>query len=95
MWLNQNFLLGEDVFDWERDGCWRVTFRSLRDNSILQMSFEVASGTMVVATEHISLAADIVQSLAAYLNLDHLKVSYNPMNLPVCHRYLFALLSDV
>lgn len=74
MWFNQNFLLGQDLCEWEREGDWRVTLRSLRDSSVLQLNFEVASSIVTVTTEHMGLAADIVHSLAAYLNLDNLKV---------------------
>lgn len=72
--MNQNFLLPQEVGESERTetGEWAVNLISLRDSSLLRLRYEL--GTMVVVTEHMALAADIVQSLAAYLNLDHLKV---------------------
>ncbi|XP_054272128.1 Bardet-Biedl syndrome 2 protein homolog [Macrosteles quadrilineatus] len=71
MWLNQNFLLPEEISSNGGESEWIVTMRCLRDNSVLQLS--IKKGTVVVATEHMGVAVDIVQSLATYLNLDSLK----------------------
>ncbi|XP_046671284.1 Bardet-Biedl syndrome 2 protein homolog [Homalodisca vitripennis] len=71
MWLNQNFLLTQEVWSSDRDSEWSTCLSCLRDDTLLQLNYK--SGTLQVATPNMGLAADIVQSLAAYLNLDNLK----------------------
>nr|XP_018903304.1 PREDICTED: Bardet-Biedl syndrome 2 protein homolog [Bemisia tabaci] len=70
LWLNQNFLLAEVMESNERAQLseWSATFRCLRDGSILRLHHE--SNTMTIATEDISLAADVLQSLAFHFNLE-------------------------
>ncbi|XP_044745857.1 Bardet-Biedl syndrome 2 protein-like [Coccinella septempunctata] len=71
MWINQNFLLSSDV---EIDGgpSLELSMKCLRDGSILVMFFEVI-GRVKFYTDNIGLAADLVQSLAVFLNLDTLE----------------------
>ncbi|XP_045482156.1 Bardet-Biedl syndrome 2 protein-like [Harmonia axyridis] len=71
MWINQNFLLSNDV---EIDGgpSLELNMKCLRDGTNLVMTFEVI-GNVRFHTENIGLAADLVQSLAAFLNLETLE----------------------
>lgn len=71
MWLNQNFLLPSEVNSSGDSKDWTMNLMSLRDNSNLQLKYE--AGTMVIATENMGLAADLIQSLAGYLNLEQLQ----------------------
>ncbi|KAL3287517.1 hypothetical protein HHI36_001986 [Cryptolaemus montrouzieri] len=72
MWINQNFLLSNDV---EVDGgpSLMLNMKCLRDDTLLVLEFEVI-GMVKFYTDNIALAADLVQSLAAFLNLDTLEV---------------------
>lgn len=74
MWLNQNFLLPSEVNSAGDSKDWTMNLMSLRDNSNLQLKYE--AGTMVIATENMGLAADLIQSLAGYLNLEQLQVEH-------------------
>lgn len=75
-WQNQNFLVGSVAEERGGEGPssaeWSVTLNCLRDNSSLQMKCE--SGTMTIATPHMGLAADIIQSIVHYFNLDIIQV---------------------
>ncbi|CAH1402083.1 unnamed protein product [Nezara viridula] len=71
-WQNQNFLVGSNSEERGGEGPssadWSVSLTCLRDNSSLQMKVE--SGIMTIATPHMSIAADIVQSIAQTFNMD-------------------------
>lgn len=73
LWLNQNFIVpkktpvktdGQDV--------WKIAIKSLRDFSYTCVTFE--KEIMCIHSASIHLTADIVQSLASYLNLDLIDV---------------------
>lgn len=71
MWINQNFLLGNDV---KLDGSLSLEmyFRCLRDDSVLVMIFE-NNGKVDFYSDDVTLASDLVQSLIAFLKLDVLE----------------------
>ncbi|KAK9872406.1 hypothetical protein WA026_017865 [Henosepilachna vigintioctopunctata] len=71
MWINQNFLLSNDV---EVDGgpSLELNMKCLRDESTFVMIFEVI-GRVQFCTDNMGLAADLVQSLASFLNLEILE----------------------
>lgn len=75
MWINQNFLLPDDL-EYENGSAIRLHLRCLRDDTDLLMVFE-SSGKVVFYTENMLLASDLVQSLASFLNLDTLEVRNN------------------
>lgn len=54
---------------------WKIAIKSLRDSSLTCVTFD--SEMMCIYSTNINLAADIVQSLASYLNLDQLDVCNN------------------
>ncbi|XP_046985484.1 Bardet-Biedl syndrome 2 protein homolog isoform X1 [Schistocerca americana] len=70
MWINQNFLVLSDI---EANTELNVTFLSLRDNTRVNISMQ-PENKFVIATHSMAVAGDIVQSLAAFLNLDELQV---------------------
>lgn len=72
MWINQNFLFPSDV-EFESGPNLTLSLKCLRDGSPLAMTFEI-SGKVTIYTNNMFLAADLVQSLAAYLNIDNLEV---------------------
>lgn len=73
MWINQNFLLPEEL-DMANERELKVHLLSLRDQNDLMLLFE-ASGKVVFKTNNLLLVSDLVQSLALFLNLDSLQVS--------------------
>lgn len=71
MWLNQNFLFPNDI---EAEGqSLKLHLKCLRDGSVLTLAFD-SSGKTLFFTENMSLAADLVQSLAAFLKIESLEV---------------------
>nr|CAD7403296.1 unnamed protein product [Timema poppensis] len=70
MWLNQNFLLSEEL---EVSFDLKVSFLSLRNNSELTVTM-FPDGRLVINTEDIVLAGELIQSLAAFLNLEHVQL---------------------
>ena len=72
MWINQNFLF-ESELEFSNELNFKVIFKCLRDNTDLWMNFEM-TGKVIFYTDNLSLAADLVQSLASFLNLDTLEV---------------------
>ncbi|XP_053614640.1 Bardet-Biedl syndrome 2 protein homolog isoform X1 [Plodia interpunctella] len=73
MWINQNFILEEDVeLESEDAKELHVNFICLRDRSRLEMGFK-ADGQVKINTTDIRLAGDLVQSLAVFLNLADLQ----------------------
>lgn len=76
IWINQNFLLDEEIELGNEDTKeLHVRFLCLRDKSYLDMDFG-ADGLVKFTTLDISLAGELVQSLAIYLNLSDLQVCY-------------------
>ena len=73
MWLNQNFLLTEEL---ESRTSLELEFLSLRDNSPLQVIMD-QSGTINIRTDDMELAGDIVQSLGTYLGMEDLATTSN------------------
>jgi len=74
MWLNQNFLLTEELEG--NSTTLDVRFISLRDNSPLHIKTE-EGGAMKIGAKNMDLVGDIVQSLATYLGLDDLASTVN------------------
>lgn len=74
MWINQSFLLQNDIeFDSGLD--LKLHLKCLRDDSDLYLLFEI-SGRVVFYTRNMPVAADLVQSLAGFLNLESLEVCF-------------------
>jgi len=73
LWFNQNFLLTSDMEPETNAGALTVCLVSLRDGSPLKFFMDPA-GRVVINTANMSLAGDLVQSLASFLNLTTLQV---------------------
>lgn len=73
MWVNQNFLLENDI-DPPVETTLNFHANCLRDGTSLGISMDL-SGKITVYTKNMLLASDIVRSLANFFNLDHLQVS--------------------
>ena len=73
MWLNQNFLLTEEL---ESRTSLELEFLSLRDNSPLQLNMD-QDGTITIRTDDMELAGDLVQSLGTYLGMEDLATNCN------------------
>ncbi|CAG9836787.1 unnamed protein product [Diabrotica balteata] len=73
MWINQNFLLPNDI-EFDSGPNLTLSLRCLRNDTDLDIVFEI-SGKITIYTSNISLAADIIQSIAAYLNIGNLESS--------------------
>jgi Bardet-Biedl syndrome 2 protein len=73
MWLNQNFLLAEEV-DYKMG--FSISFVSLRNHQEMHVQVD-GSGEITVRTYDIDLAGDIVQSICQYLHLEDLEVNFN------------------
>lgn len=72
MWLNQNFLLENDI-EPTSDPEFKVNLNSLRDKETIVLTIDI-SGKTTIFTKNMLLASDLVRSLANFLNLDHLQV---------------------
>jgi hypothetical protein len=63
--------------DWAGEGPnnveWSLSLTCLRDGSNLQLKYE--NGIMTIATPHMKVAADIIQSLAQEFDLDTVQVN--------------------
>lgn len=70
MWLNQNFLLADEV---DFKTAFSISFISLRNNQDLHLETEI-NGTTTVRTIDMDLAGDIVQSLSQFLHVEDLEV---------------------
>lgn len=73
IWINQNFLFATDVV-YEGGPKLTLSLKCLRDDSNLVMVFET-TGKISFNTLNMQLAADLVNSLTTFLNIDHLEVS--------------------
>lgn len=73
IWLNHHFLLPTIIpVKIIGENEWKIGIKSLRDGSVINMKY--VSGIMTLITENIGLAAEIIQSLASYLNIDKMEV---------------------
>lgn len=70
MWVNQNFLLQEDVNP-EADGI-SLSFLSLRGSGPFHFRMD-NSGQIILKTDDMDLAGDVIQALATFLNVDDLQ----------------------
>ncbi|KAM7287673.1 Bardet-Biedl syndrome 2 protein homolog [Ixodes scapularis] len=68
-WVNQNFLLPEDLCPDDR---FNVTFVSLRELKPITIRVEL-NGEVTIETDMMEVAAEMVQSLAAFLSLQELE----------------------
>lgn len=73
MWINQNFLLTEEI---EARNSLDLHFLALRDNSIMNISMD-SGGQITIKTDDMDLAGDIVQSLGLYLGMEDLATTCN------------------
>lgn len=73
MWVNQNFLLQEDV-QCDPNGNVNFAFLSLRGSGPFHFKMD-PTGTVILKTDDMDLAGDIVQALAMFLNLEDLHTS--------------------
>lgn len=72
IWINQNFLLSDEL-ELTNERELKLHMKCLRDGKDLVMVFE-GSGKVTFRTDNFSLASDLVQSLASFLNLNSLQV---------------------
>lgn len=74
LWLSQNFIVPKQT-PVKTDGqeFWKIAIKSLKDSSRTCVTFE--NEMICIYSVNINLTADIVQSLASYLNLDQIEVS--------------------
>lgn len=70
MWLNQNFLLAEEL---EHKLAFNIAFVSLRNNRDLILNVS-SNGNIVVRTTDMDLAGDVVQSICQFLSISDLDV---------------------
>ncbi|XP_027838207.2 Bardet-Biedl syndrome 2 protein homolog isoform X2 [Aphis gossypii] len=71
LWLSQNFIVPQKTpVKTNGQDFWKVAISSLRDSSLTCVTFE--KEVMSIYSVNLSLTADIVQTLASYLNLDQI-----------------------
>ncbi|XP_019881742.1 Bardet-Biedl syndrome 2 protein [Aethina tumida] len=75
MWINQNFLFSSDL-EFESGPSLVINLKNLRNDQEIVLVFEI-SGKVVFYADNMTLASDLVQSLAAFLNLDNLESTAN------------------
>jgi len=74
LWLSQNFIVPQKTpVKTNGQDFWKIAIKSLRDSSITCVTFE--KEVMLIYSVNINFTADIVQTLASYLNLDQIDVS--------------------
>ncbi|GFR70159.1 Bardet-Biedl syndrome 2 protein homolog [Elysia marginata] len=71
MWINQNFLLHEDL---NCEGDLYFTFVSLRGAGPLKLRMS-HQGQVAIHTDDMDIAGDVIQSLAQFLNIDDLQTT--------------------
>ncbi|XP_074660116.1 BBSome complex member BBS2-like [Tubulanus polymorphus] len=71
MWINQNFLLQEDL---TCEGSLNASFMSLRGSGPLVIKMET-NGQVIIMTDDMDLAGDVVQALCVFLHIDELQVT--------------------
>ncbi|PFX14212.1 Bardet-Biedl syndrome 2 protein homolog [Stylophora pistillata] len=72
MWLNQNFLLPDEIES--RDGDLDIMFLSLRTGNPLAIKMD-QSGNVSIKTDDMDLAGDIIQALATFLGIEDLQTT--------------------
>ncbi|RMX50842.1 hypothetical protein pdam_00003138 [Pocillopora damicornis] len=72
MWLNQNFLLPDEIES--KDGDLDIMFLSLRTGNPLAIKMD-QSGNVSVKTDDMDLAGDIIQALATFLGIEDLQTA--------------------
>ncbi|XP_041460099.1 Bardet-Biedl syndrome 2 protein homolog [Lytechinus variegatus] len=70
LWINQNFLVDEDV---AADTPLNVGFLSLRGSGPIFIQMQ-ANGQVTIRTDDMDLAGDLIQALASFLGIDDLQV---------------------
>lgn len=75
MWLSHSFLIPTEIpVKITENNDWRIGIKPLREDSSV-VNIKCVLGTVTIITENMELAAEIIQSLANYLNIDKLDVS--------------------
>ncbi|KAK7098674.1 BBSome complex member BBS2-like [Littorina saxatilis] len=88
MWVNQNFLLSEDVTG---DVDVTIAFLSLRGSGPLTFKM-TQSGQLTIMTDDMDLAGDVIQSLAQFLNLEDLLTTADfPVEIETLKQVLFKV----
>ncbi|XP_077978024.1 BBSome complex member BBS2-like isoform X2 [Glandiceps talaboti] len=78
MWINQNFLLPEDLVV---EGSLSAGFMSLRGSGPMFIKME-QNGQVTLKTDDMDLAGDIIQALASFLGIEDLQVTADfPMHM--------------
>lgn len=72
MWLNQNFLLPDEIES--KDGDLDIMFLSLRTGNPLAIKMD-QSGNVSIKTDDMDLAGDIIQALATFLGIEDLQTT--------------------
>lgn len=88
MWLDQNFLLDNDV-EPAGDPEFKVNLNSLRDGGHLGITVDI-SGQTTIYTTNMLLASDLVRSLINFLNLEHLQVRFLILKLYETHFHMYS-----
>lgn len=73
MWINQNFLLQDDVAC-SADGTINLAFQSLRETGPFHFKMST-TGMVTLNTDDMDLAGDVVQAIATFLNLEDLNTT--------------------
>lgn len=74
IWVNQNFLLPDEMNVSSSSQELHILLNCLRDGTNLLMDFE-SNGDVKFSTSNMELAGDLIQSLGNFLNLDNLQVN--------------------
>lgn len=74
IWVNQNFLLPDEMNVSSNSQELHILLNCLRDGTNLLMDFE-SNGDVKFSTSNMELAGDLIQSLGNFLNLDNLQVN--------------------
>lgn len=72
LWINQNFLLTEDLEANIEMENFKLNLTSIRDESQITIEFG-ENGQIRILTKNIELAGNLIQSLANFLNMDNLQ----------------------
>lgn len=75
IWINQNFLLPDEMNVSSNSQELHVLLNCLRDGTSMLMDFE-SNGDVKFSTCNMELAGDLIQSLGTFLNLDNLQVKF-------------------
>ena len=74
IWVNQNFLLPDEMNVSSNSQELHILLNCLRDGTNLLMDFE-SNGDVKFSTSNMELAGDLIQSLGNFLNLENLQVN--------------------